>query len=202
MSVLILIGGATAVGKSTITKLLSDYYSEGCIYRRVQAFYDYAKANGILKEKALSLVNPRTADDFFCKVCTRNKLVLSDVHYAVRIKDDSIFKSAQHIENAYLPTISPYLIELLHEGNIKIIAILITSSIDNMIDRDLIREKETDRKVTLHSEKKRLQEKSAEEREWKTLLKNRNIYGIKIENNENIYETTNQLFKLIHNYIP
>lgn len=127
MKTLILVGGASASGKSTLVKGLNNSIEKSIAYRRVQAFFDCAEHRGVPKEDVFNEINSTDADDWFLNVCCDNVCVISDIHYALQM--DRTFKtdnSDANIYQEYVPTISESLINKLLENRIRVIAIHIT----------------------------------------------------------------------------
>lgn len=122
----IFIGGATASGKSCLTRTLNSLYSGSISFRRVNGFFELAKKQGVEREKALSTISSEDVDDYFVSICRNNHLVFSDVHYAVQMNRNNNGKV--NINDLYVPTISKSLINKLKANNINISVIFMECS--------------------------------------------------------------------------
>src|SRR5574344_1148854 len=131
MSTLLFIGGATASGKTSLIKLLSEQYPNSITYRRVQGFYDLARIKSISKQEAFSKINPVDVDDYFAFVCEQNDLIFSDVHYAIQMNRSK----ALDIYETYVPTISDSLISKLKLKNVRIVPIFLDCSPEVCLER-------------------------------------------------------------------
>ena len=79
MKTLILVGGASASGKSSFVEQLNKDINDSISYRRVQAFFDIASLMGIPKNKTFKYVSSVDADNYFLEVCNNNSCVIDCV---------------------------------------------------------------------------------------------------------------------------
>ncbi len=178
MKTVVLVGGASASGKSTFTSLLNSNVKGSIKYRRVQAFFDYAELKKISKEETFKYVNSQNADDWFLKVCQTNDYVISDIHYAVQM--DRNFKTdniGANIYQEYVPTISSSLINRLLDSDIRVIAVHMYCSNNTLLERAVIRNKEGKRELRAVSLKDVELQTTAERKEWINIS---NISGVEV----------------------
>lgn len=124
MSTLILIGGATASGKSSLVEKLKECYPNSIVYRRVQGFYDLAKERNILKSEAFQKITSDEVDKNFVSICSTNELIFSDVHYAIQMNRSNKLNLYEN----YVPTISNLLVEMLQSSNVNVIPLFLDCS--------------------------------------------------------------------------
>lgn len=164
---LILVGGASASGKSTFVRKLSESIENSISYRRVQAFFDYAEFKGVSKDETFKYITSEDADNWFLEVCKNNNCVISDIHYALQM--DRTFKtdnSEANIYQEYVPTISEDLISKLLEANIKIIAVHISCLPEILYARAVDRNKSGERELRAKSLEDVNLQYLHEKREW------------------------------------
>lgn len=137
MNRLVLIGGSTAVGKSTLIKELEKKLNNPLCYRRVQGFYDLAKLNNIDEKDVFSSISPFDVDDYFVTKCVENELVVSDVHFAVQMDRGSV--DFPNIHAPYVGTISKELIDKLTYNGVEIIPILLENNPEICFNREVER---------------------------------------------------------------
>ena len=145
MKTVVLVGGASASGKSTFTSLLNSNVEGSIEYRRVQAFFDYAEFKNIPKELTFKYVNSQNADDWFLNVCQNNDYVISDIHYALQM--DRNFKTdniGANIYKEYVPTISSSLMNRLLDSDIRVIAVHMYCSNNTLLERAINRNTRSD----------------------------------------------------------
>lgn len=192
MKTLVLVGGASASGKSTFVKKLNESIEESISYRRVQAFFDYAKLKNIPKEQTFDYIKSSDADDWFLKVCENNDYVISDVHYALQM--DRTFKldnTGVDIYQNYVPTISSDLINRLLESNIRIIAVHLTYLPNILYKRAINRNKRGERELRAISLQDVELQCFFERNEWLNVI---NIPGVEhIELNSGLYSAEDLL---------
>ncbi len=167
MKTLVLVGGASASGKSTFTNLLNSDVEGSLKYRRVKAFFDCAESKNIPKEDTFKYVDSQNADDWFLKVCQNNDYVISDIHYALQM--DRNFKtdnSGANIYQKYVPTISSSLINRLLDSDIRVIAVHIYCPSNTLLERAINRNKEGKRELRAVSLEDVELQTTAERKEW------------------------------------
>ena len=113
MKTLILIGGATACGKSTLAKNLCRYIHNSIKYRRYQGFLDIALQKNIPKNEVFQKISSVEVDDWFVNVCNNSEVVISDVHYAVQMNRNEMNTNVNIYQN-YVSTISDDLLKNYH----------------------------------------------------------------------------------------
>ena len=133
----IFIGGATASGKSSLTKALNSLYNNSISFRCVSGFFELAAKQGVEQEKAFSTISSEDVDDYFVSICKNNFLVFSDVHYAVQMNRNANGKI--NVNDLYVPTISKSLIDKLKANNINISVIFIECSSEICYNRAIER---------------------------------------------------------------
>lgn len=198
MKTVVLVGGASASGKSTFTSLLNSNIEGSIEYRRVQAFFDYAELKKIPKEATFKYVNSQNADDWFLKICQNNDYVISDIHYALQM--DRNFKTdniGANIYQEYVPTISFNLINRLLDSDIRIIAVHMYCSNNTLLERAINRNKDGKRELRAISLEDIELQTTAERKEWINVS---NISGVEVvELNSELYsplELVEQFHKL------
>ena len=186
MNTLILVGGASASGKSTFVRSLNENLENSLSYRRVQAFFDCAEYNGIKKEDTFKFISSEDADNWFLNVCCNNNYIISDIHYALQM--DRNFKTdntGANIYQEYVPTISKCLIDKLIENNIRIIAVHLTCSPAIVYERAISRNKKGERELRAVSLKDVELQTNAERTEWLNVA---SVLGVEsIELNSEMY---------------
>ena len=181
MKTLILVGGASASGKSSFVKQLNKDIKESITYRRVQAFFDIANYLGIPKSDTFKHVTSVDADDWFVNVCNSNEWVISDIHYALQM--DRNFKTdntGANIYQEYVPTISKDLLSKLLALGIRVIAVHLTCSEEVLYNRAITRNNEGLRELRATSLEDVVLQASSERREWMNVANVPGIYFIEL----------------------
>ena len=188
MSVLILLGGATASGKSTLGHNLQNNISNSIMYRRYQGFFDIAKEKGIAKKDVFSMITPEEVDNWYVDICKNNDVVISDIHYAIQMdrKEGNTNPSIDIYQN-YVPTISMDLLQKLNNEGVKVIAIFLDCSPKECLKRALERHNRINKELRNISEEDALIERNSEMFEWKRLLSTGFVEGIEL--NSEVYST-------------
>lgn len=199
MSTLILVGGASASGKSTFVKELNNSMENSLAYRRVQAFFDYAQYRGVSKEETFKSISSTDADNWFVNVCLNNKFIISDIHYALQMERN--FKTdnrGANIYQEYVPTISKNLIDKLLEKNIRVIAVHIVCPSTIIYERAINRNKKGERELRAVSLEDVELQVNAERIEWLNVT---SISGVEsIELNSEIYSPS-ELSEQVVNFL-
>lgn len=188
MKTVILVGGASASGKSTFVNELNLKMSNSIAYRRVQSFFDCAASKGIDSSETFKYIFSKDADDWFLNVCENNECVISDVHYALQM--DRTFKkdhSKANIYQEYAPTISQYLINNLINSDIKIIAIHINCSCETLYNRAIYRNQNEKRELRFISIEDVKLQQLAERNSWQDICSNSEITCLELDSS--IYST-------------
>lgn len=196
---LILVGGASASGKSTFVKNINESIEDSICYRRVQAFFDYAEFRHIPKEKTFQYITSEDADNWFLNVCENNNCVISDVHYALQM--DRTFKtdnSEANIYQEYVPTISESLISKLLSANIKIIAIHISCLPEILYERAISRNQKGQRELRAKSLEDVELQCLHEKKEWLKVAGHDKIESLELDSSFNLPE---DLVEQFHNNI-
>lgn len=179
MNILILVGGPTACGKSTFVKKLSMTLEESKIYRRVQGFFDIGHMRGIDNKDIFDKVTSEDVDDRFVKYCEDNKVVISDVHYAVQMnRNELIQKENDDINENYLPTISKDLLTKLDLANIVVVAVWLECNPETCYKRAIQRFEKSEKVLRTKSIEDAQLESFSEKKSWLEILKNNNVSGI------------------------
>ena len=135
---LILFGGPSASGKSTIISNMLKRYPQLGYYKRNKAFFDCAREKGISDLRVYDEITPQEANRRFVAECCIYDILLSDVHYGVQLQRDRMFSLGQiggSVEENYVPTITPELITMLRTKNIDITAVLLIASPEVLLSR-------------------------------------------------------------------
>lgn len=168
MSTVILIGGPTACGKTTLTRLLGKKLPNSISFRRVDGFYELGKERGI--NNVFREISSKEVDEYFLKKCKREEVVLSDVHYAVQLSR----------EKEFVPTISQELLENLRENEIEVIAIYLDCSPETCLERETIRFQNTGKPKRNSSLKEATLEQQSEKEKWEDLCSHDFVKGIQL----------------------
>lgn len=190
---LILFGGPSASGKSTIINNMLQLYPQLGFYKRNKAFFDCAREKGISNSRIYDEITPQEANQRFVAECCIYDILLSDVHYGVQLQRDRMFSLEQiggSVEENYVPTITPELITMLKTKNIDITAVLLISSPEVLLLRAKKRvdtEKKLMRATSIIDVEKELE---AEKYFWSKLKQEEGIkvlcYDTSKESKENI----------------
>lgn len=197
MSVLVLVGGVSASGKSVFVELLQQKIEGAYSYRRLQAFLDCAKSQSIEEARTFDFISQEMADDWFVNVCNCNNFIVSDVHYVIQLKRDSKTISEKITKNnieKYIPTISKRLIEKLKESNVQIISVLVSASSSVIFERSKLRNEQKQRELKYSSLDEVITEQRFEEEHWKTLISDEKILNINIDSEINSPEKMINIF--------
>lgn len=197
MKVLVLVGGASASGKSVFVELLQQKIEGAYSYRRLQAFRDCAKSRNIEDARTFDLISQKMADDWFVNVCNCHDFIISDVHYVIQLKRDSNTISEKIVKSnakKYIPTISKRLIEKLKESNIQIVCVLVSASSSVIFERSKLRNEQKNRELKYNSLDEVIIEQRFEEEHWKTLISDEKILSINIDSEINSSEKMVNIF--------
>lgn len=171
MKTLILIGGATACGKSTLVKSLYENIPGSIKCRRHQGFFDIALEKNIPKEEMYKKVSSEEVDDWFCNICSKSDVVISDVHYAIQMgRNDIDVNNNIDIYQNYVPTISNDLLRKISSKDIQIIAIFLFCSPKECISRAISRYSKNQKSIRNISIEDATIENYAEKKEWNNIL--------------------------------
>ncbi len=181
MKTLILVGGATASGKSTLANSLNKRISNSIRYRRHQGFFDIAFQKGISNDEIYKKITSDEVDDWFVNMCDKSDVVISDVHYAIQLSRNGIdFNQDIDIYQSYVPTISNDLLNKILYKNIRIIAIFLSCSPEQCLDRAIFRYNKSQKDIRNISIEDAIIENNAEYREWKNLLSTDIVEGLEL----------------------
>jgi len=198
---LILIGGATACGKSTLAKNLCRYIPNSIKYRRYQGFFDIAFQKNIPKNEVFQKINSVEVDDWFVNVCNNSEVVISDVHYAVQMDRNEMDTNVNvDIHQNYVSTISDGLLTKLSLKDIRIIAILLSCSPLQCFTRAISRYSENQKNIRNISVEDATIENLAEEKVWNDILATGLVEGFKLDSEQfSVEQVTNQCLKYLNN---
>ena len=201
MKTLILIGGATACGKSTLAKNLCRYIPNSIKYRRYQGFFDIALQKNIPKNEVFQKISSVEVDDWFVNVCNNSEVVISDVHYAVQMDRNEMDTNVNvDIHQNYVSTISNSLLTKLSLENIRIIAIFLSCSPLQCFTRAISRYSENQKNIRNISVEDATIENLAEEKEWNDILDTGLVDGFKLDSEQfSVEQLTGQCLKYLNN---
>lgn len=201
MKILILIGGATACGKSTLAKNLCRYIPNSIKYRRYQVFFDIALQKNIPKNEVFQKINSVEVDDWFVNVCNNSEVVISDVHYAVQMDRNEMDTNVNvDIHQNYVSTISDGLLTKLSLKDIRIITILLSCSPLQCFTRAISRYSENQKNIRNISLEDAIIENLAEEKVWNDILATGLVEGFKLDSEQfSVEQLTDQCLKYLNN---
>lgn len=181
MKTLILVGGASASGKSSYVSQLNGMIDGSLAYRRVQAFFDKADALGVDRSETFKYVTSVDADDWFVDVCSNHEWVISDIHYALQMaRNFKMDNSNADIYQEYVPTISKSLLEKLLNVGVRVVAVHLTCSEEVLYDRAIARNKDGLRELRAVSLEDVKIQASSERREWMNVANTPGVYFLEI----------------------
>lgn len=135
---LIMISGPAASGKTTLIKMLEDYF-EAKYFRPVDSYFEISKQRSIPVECAFSVVNRDEAEEYFCNVCKNNPWVIGDQHLAIQFHRDSQMavdnSINDDIEEDYSQAVSAEFINNLENNNISVLIILLKADPHILFER-------------------------------------------------------------------
>lgn len=202
MKTLIFIGGATACGKSTLANILNEKIPNSIKYRRYQGFFDIASKKSIPKNEIYRYVTSEQVDDWFVKICDNSEVVISDVHYAIQMSRNGIDNNHDvDIHESYVPTISIDLLNKISSKNIQIVAIFLTCSPQQCLNRAISRYNECKKDIRNISIEDAAIENYAEEKEWNNILSTGLVYGLNLNSEQfSVEQLTNQVLEYLKKY--
>lgn len=202
MKTLILIGGATACGKSTLAKSLCRSIPNSIKYRRYQGFFDIASQKSIPKNEVFQKISSLEVDDWFVNVCNNSDVVISDVHYVVQMNRNEMNTNDDiNIYQNYVPTISDDLLKKLLSNNIRVIAIFLSCSPLQCFTRAISRYSENHKNIRNISVEDATMENLAEEKGWNDILDTGLVEAFKLDSEHfSVEQLTNQCLKYLNNY--
>lgn len=168
---LVFVGGASGTGKTTVVNSLADFYN-AVICKRNNLFFELANERELPQSQAYNKVSPRDVDWLFVQKCLDNKVVLSDVHYAIQLERDKkhgVGMKSIECSEEYVRTISSELISMLQEENVLIIAILLSEDANLLWKRQQVRECKSGKLARACSVNDILKQINAEKKAWEEL---------------------------------
>ncbi len=127
MSLIHLIGGAAATGKSSLVKALADNTGAATM-RPSDCFLDIAAARGVPPSSAFSDIPPEEAEDRYLAFCEARERIVSDIHYAIQPARDSalaVGASAAPVgDEAYSPSLSDRMLRGLHAHQVILVLLV------------------------------------------------------------------------------
>ena len=192
---IILIGGASASGKTTFVNNFVNNNSDYFQYRRTDAFKDVAEERNIPYENRFkSGLSAYVDDKVISMIYEKNKLI-HDIHYALQRGRD--FDDG-NLETDYVSPISDYFIRKLQEYKIRIIAAHIICSESDLYNRAVMRYERGERELRAKSIEDALVQREWERKLWIELCK---TYGLEnIELNSSLYRP-NEMVEIMNNKI-
>ena len=200
VKILILIGGATACGKSTLANRLCNDIPNSIKYRRYQGFFDISSKKNIPKNEIFKKISSIEVDDWFVNVCSNSEVVISDVHYAVQMNRNEMNTNADvNIYQNYVSTISDDLLKKLSLENIRVIAIFLSCSPLQCFTRAISRYSETKKNIRNISLEDATMENLAEEKVWNNILATGLVEGFKLDSEHfSVEQLTDQCLKYLN----
>lgn len=202
MKTLIFIGGATACGKSTLTDSLNEKIPNSIKYRRYQGFFDIASKKSIPKNEIYKYITSDQVDDWFVRICDNSEVVISDVHYAIQMSRNGIDTNHNiDIYQSYVPTISIDLLNKILSKNIQIVAVFLTCSPEQCLNRAISRYNESKKDIRNISIEDASIENFAEEKEWNNILSTGFVDGLKLNSEQfSVEQLTDQILEYLKKY--
>ena len=189
MKTLILVGGASASGKSSLVKQLNKDIKDSVSYRRVQAFFDVANLMGFSRDETFKYVSSIDADNYFLEVCNNNGCVISDIHYALQMgRNFKLDNTDVNIFQEYVPTISKTLINNLLMIDVRVIAVHLTCSNEILYKRAIERNRNGMRELRAVSLEDVILQSDAERLEWMCVASQPLIYSIELNSEQYLPE--------------
>ncbi len=202
MKTLIFIGGATACGKSTLANSLNENIPNSIKYRRHQGFFDIASKKNIPKKEIYRCITSEQVDDWFVNICDNSEAVISDVHYAIQMGRNGIDTNHNiDIYQSYVPTISIDLLNKISSKNIQIVAVFLTCSPEQCLNRAISRYNESKKDFRNISIEDASIENFAEEKEWNNILSTGLVDGLKLNSEQfSVEQLTDQVLEYLKKY--
>lgn len=202
MKTLIFIGGATACGKSTLANNLNEKIPNSIKYRRHQGFFDIASKKNIPKNEIYRCITSEQVDDWFVNICDNSEAVISDVHYAIQMSRNGIDTNHNiNIHQSYVPTISIDLLNKISSKNIQIVAVFLTCSPEQCLNRAISRYNEYKKDFRNISIEDAAIENFAEEEEWNNILSIGLVDGLKLNSEQfSVEQLTDQVLEYLKKY--
>ena len=199
---LIFIGGATACGKSTLANDLNEKIPNSIKYRRYQGFLDIASKKIIPKNEIYRCITSRQVDDWFVNICGNSEVVISDVHYAIQMSRNGIDANYDvDIHQSYVPTISIDLLNKILAKNIQIVAVFLTCSPQQCLNRAISRYNESKKDFRNISIEDATIENYSEEKEWNNILSTGLVEGLKLNSEKfSVEQLTDQCLEYLKKY--
>lgn len=127
MSVIYLVGGAAATGKSSLVKALAESTGAGTV-RPSDCFLYLAAVRGVPASQAFSDIPAEDAEDRFLALCVAHERVVSDIHYAIQPARDSALAAgvpAISTSNAaYYPSLSNRMLRGLDAHHVVLVLLV------------------------------------------------------------------------------
>ena len=202
MKTLIFIGGATACGKSTLANSLNENIPNSIKYRRHQGFLDIASKKNIPKKEIYRCITSEQVDDWFVNICNNSEIVISDVHYAIQMSRNGIDTNHNiDIYQSYVPTISIDLLNKISSKNIQIVAVFLTCTPEQCLNRAISRYNESKKNFRNISIEDASIENFAEDKEWNNILSTGFVDGLKLNSEQfSVEQLTGQVLEYLKKY--
>lgn len=179
---LIIVGGASGVGKNTLICMLKEripmYY-----YKRRDAFFDFARQKKIPEEEVFEKISSQQADRYFVSECMKHNITITDVHYAIQVNRDRRFYKNDYysmsIHEKYVDVFQDYFWDMTKD--LDIMFILLVTDIQTIIQRNVHREKETRRKGRCVSYEDVKMQVIHEEKAWKRISESKNVEKLLVD---------------------
>ena len=134
----IMVSGAAASGKSTLVHSINNELN-GCIFKPSNAYLALAREKGISMERAFFEISDIEAEDYFCKVCMENHLVVGDQHLAIQHYKDSLIASNSFCnefpDEPYVSALNYKIFSKMAEYNTETLVIFLKASPQALFER-------------------------------------------------------------------
>lgn len=124
MSVIYLIGGAAATGKSSLVKALADRTGAATV-RPSDCFLDLAAERGVLASRAFSDIPSEDVEDRYLVHCAAHEWIVSDILYAIQPERDSALAAGELTvptsDEPYCQSLSDRLLRALNAHHVVLV---------------------------------------------------------------------------------
>lgn len=114
MNTVVLLGGAAATGKSTLTSALLERYG-GLKARPSDSFFLLASERGVSEDEAFTgIIAREDAEDHYLRRCSTAEVTVADLHFAIQPRLDSeraVGRLTNHVGEDYVGALSNRLLD-------------------------------------------------------------------------------------------
>ncbi len=190
---IVLIGGASASGKTTFVKRFVKENTDYCAYRRVEAFDECAKELDVPFEQRFQKVPSEVVDNKIIDTLEAKQKLIHDIHYALQRGRDFVNGEADLM---YVTPISDYFIEALLEKGTRVIASHIICSEEDLYKRAVLRYERGERELRANSFEDALSQREWERKLWIELYKKFNLEHIELNSSNNTPEEMTNIMNI------